>query len=181
MVWVALGLGSSVDPENQLSACLDDLLLNFHDLSLSSVFESEAVGFAGDNFLNMAVGFETDLPLVDLRMLLKNIEDKIGIDRAKTRYSPRKIDIDLLLYHNYCGEYSGIKLPRSDITENAYVLWPLSQISHKVKDPQLKMTYQELWKVFYLSEERELSQNNLWPVNFTWHGKQISHQKRKSK
>ena len=44
MAWVTLSLGSNMDAENQLTSCLDTLLLEFGDLSLSSVFESEAVG-----------------------------------------------------------------------------------------------------------------------------------------
>ncbi|MDG1851779.1 MAG: 2-amino-4-hydroxy-6-hydroxymethyldihydropteridine diphosphokinase, partial [Gammaproteobacteria bacterium] len=63
MTWVTLSLGSNQDAISNLTSCLDALLLNFTDLSLSSVFESEAVGFDGDNFLNMVVGINTDLEL----------------------------------------------------------------------------------------------------------------------
>lgn len=175
MVWVTLGLGSSVDPENQLKACLDELLLTFQDLALSSVFESAPIGFSGDNFLNMVVGFETDMPLETLSPLLKSIEDKIGIDRSKGRLSPRKIDIDLLTYHFHAGNFAGRQLPRPDILENAYILWPLSQVSANKKHPGLKQTYKSLWKNYY-AEKRDEAQQQLWPIDFKWHGRIISRQ-----
>lgn len=168
MVWVTLGLGSSVDPVEHLSSCLDALLLNFKDLSLSSVFESEAIGFVGDNFLNMAVGFETSLELLELSALLKSIEDKSGRDRSQPRFSNRTLDIDLLTYGSQVGEYSGILVPRPEIVENAFVLWPLSQIEGNKKHPQLKKSYRHLWDAY------DKSKQQLWPIDFKWHGRILS-------
>ena len=71
MTWVTLSLGSNQDAISNLTSCLDALLLNFTDLSLSSVFESEAVGFDGDNFLNMVVGINTDLGVGRVVTLVK--------------------------------------------------------------------------------------------------------------
>lgn len=173
MMWVTLGLGSSIDPENQIKACLDQLLLRFHELALSCVFESAPIGFTGDNFLNMVVGFETDMSVDELLSLLKSIEDKTGIDRKQSRFSPRKIDIDLLTYGNHVGVYGGKKLPRPDIVENAYTLWPLSQVCGKRKHPELKQSYQSLWKDYY-QEQRTEAQEQLWAVDFEWHGRVIS-------
>ena len=168
MAWVTLSLGSNLDPANHLKSCLDALLLNFRDLSLSSVFESEAVGFTGDNFLNMVVGFETDLELPDLSRLLKGIEDKHGRDRTQPRFSGRTLDIDILTYASLAGEFNGIRLPRAEITENAFVLWPLAQVSGKQQHPRLRQSYAELWAAF------DKNRQKLWPVDFEWHGRQIS-------
>ncbi len=168
MAWVTLGLGSNLDPENNICSCLDALLLNFNDLSLSAVFESESVGFEGDNFFNMVVGIETDLALADLSVLLKSIEDKQGRDRTQPKFSGRTLDIDILTYDNLSGVFNGITLPRGEVTENAFVLWPLSQVNGKRKHPVLKKSYSELWA------EYDQSRQKLWPVNFEWHGRLIS-------
>ena len=82
MTWVALSLGSNIEPAENFQSCLDALLLKFNDLSLSSVFESEAIGFNGDNFLNMAVAFDTEMPLDVLIKTVKKIEDDCGRDRT---------------------------------------------------------------------------------------------------
>lgn len=168
MAWVTLSLGSNVDAVNNLTGCLDALLLNFNDLSLSAVFESEAVGFEGDNFLNMVVGLDTGLPLPELSTLLKGIEDKHGRDRKQPKFSGRTLDIDILTYDDLAGEFNGIKLPRPEITENAFVLWPLSQISGSRKHPVVKETFAGLW------EHYDKTRQKLWPVDFEWHGRMIS-------
>lgn len=168
MAWVTLSLGSNLEPRQNLCSCLDSLLLAFNDLSLSSVFESEAVGFEGDNFLNMVVGLNTDLDLAALSGMLKAIEDKHGRDRTQPKFSGRTLDIDILTYDDKAGEFNGIKLPRPEITENAFVLWPLSQVSGRQKHPVLKQTFADLWAAY------DRDRQHLWPVDFRWHGRLIS-------
>lgn len=168
MSWVALSLGSNIDPFANFRSCLDALLLKFSDLSLSAVFESEAIGFNGDNFLNMAVAFETELTLDTLISTFKKIEDDCGRDRSQARFSGRTIDIDVLVYGNKCGSFAGVELPRQEIIENAFVLWPLSQIAAQKKHPVLKESYKTLW------EKYDKSTQNLWPIDFEWHGRKIS-------
>lgn len=168
MAWVTLSLGSNLDPVLNLTSCLDALLLQFNDLSLSSVFESEAVGFEGDNFLNMVVGIQTELDLVALSAVLKSIEDKHGRDRSQPKFSGRTLDIDILTYEDKAGKFNGITLPRAEITTNAFVLWPLSQVSGKQKHPVLKENFATLW------ENYDKSVQKLWPVDFQWHGRMIS-------
>lgn len=168
MVWVTLSLGSNLDAAANLSRCLDSLLLSFRDISISAVFESEAVGFDGDNFLNMVVGMETDMPLDELISHVKKIEDRSGRNRTLPRLSDRTLDIDILTYGNLVGRHHGIELPRPEITENAFVLWPLSQVAGKQQHPQLKKSYAELWLAY------DKSRQKLWPVDFCWHEKVIS-------
>jgi len=168
MAWVTLSLGSSLNPQQNINSCLDALLLQFKDLSLSSVFESESVGFKGDNFLNMVVGVNTDLALPDLSTLLKDIEDKHGRDRSSPKFSGRTLDIDILTYDDLAGEFHGITLPRGEITENAFVLWPLSQICARQKHPVLGKSFADLWQCYDRDSQK------LWPVDFTWHGRMIS-------
>ena len=171
MAWVTLSLGSNLNAKKNITSCLDSLLLNFKDLSLSSVFESEAVGFEGDNFLNMVVGINTELELTPLSALLKKIEDKHGRDRGQPKFSGRILDIDILTYENLTGEFNRIVLPRAEIAENAFVLWPLSQVCGNNKHPLLKKSYTYLWK------EYDKDKQNLWPVNFQWHSRFISRNK----
>ena len=55
-MWVTLGLGSNINPKDNLGSGLDALLLQFRDLALSSVYKSRARGHEGADYLNMAVG-----------------------------------------------------------------------------------------------------------------------------
>ncbi len=168
MVWVTLGLGSNHDAANNLSSALDELLLQFHDLALSSVYRSKAQDSAAADYLNMAVGIETDMPLQELAVLLKKIEDKHRRDRSTPKSERVTLDIDLLMYGEKSGNFDGIVLPRPEVLTAAYVLWPLSQVAAKKKHPALKQSYAELWKAFDKSRQLVV------PVAFTWHERVIS-------
>jgi 2-amino-4-hydroxy-6-hydroxymethyldihydropteridine diphosphokinase len=166
VVWVTLSLGSNSRPYDNFSSCLDTLLLRFQDLALSFVFESQALKQPSANYLNMAVGFETEMPLAELAALIKKIEDKHG--RQRQPGSDVTLDIDLLTYGTKAGNFNGVLLPHPDITKAAYVLWPLSQIAGKRRHPVLDKSFTELWQEF------DKSSQVIAPVAFEWHGRVIS-------
>ena len=74
MARVYLSIGSNIDRQQHITACLDALAAAFGELTLSSVYESEAVGFAGDNFFNLVAGVDTDLGVGELAAQLRRIE-----------------------------------------------------------------------------------------------------------
>ena len=162
MVRVFLGLGSNKDREKNITAGLDALTQQFGPLHLSRVFESESVGFSGSHFYNMVVAVETDMPLSALSAHLKKIEDDNGRIRTGPKYSPRTLDIDILLYGDLVGNIDGIELPRDEILKNAFVLWPLAELAGDQCHPQLNITFAQLWADY----PKDLQ--HLWPVNFTW-------------
>lgn len=171
MVWVALSLGSNHEAEANLASALDELLLQFHDLALSFVFRSKAQDAAAPDYLNMAVGVETDMPLRELVQLLRKIEDKHRRERGTQGPAKITLDIDLLLYGDKSGNFDGVVLPRPEILTAAYVLWPLSQIAARKKHPALKQSYRELWETF------DKTRQAIAPVAFTWHERTISRAK----
>jgi len=168
MSQVYLGLGSNIDRRKHITAALDALSRAFGELRLSSVFESEAVGFNGSPFFNMVVGLTTDRPIAELSDLLKQIEYANGRCRQGPKFSPRTLDIDILIYGDRVGDYDGVKLPRSEITKNAFVLWPLAQIAPERRHPALGKSFSQLW------HEYDKAQQKLWPVPFYWRGRNLS-------
>jgi 2-amino-4-hydroxy-6-hydroxymethyldihydropteridine diphosphokinase len=77
------------------------------------------------------------------------------------KFSPRTLDIDILSYDNLRGNFAGIELPRDEVTYNAFVLRPLSELAPDHCHPVSGKTYRELW-AGYASEQK------LWPVEFRW-------------
>ena len=167
MTQVYLGVGSNVDPENYITVALEALSDSFGDLSLSSVYESESIGFKGDNFFNMVVGVNTRLPVEKLSELLKSVEDANGRDRNSSKYSGRTLDIDILLYGDLSGFYGGVELPRGEITFNAFVLRPLAELAPTNRHPESGLSYEQMWRNYNCSQQ-------LWPVDFIWRERQIS-------
>lgn len=167
MARVYLGLGSNVSPVDNLSSALEVLAGRFELLSLSSVFESESIGFKGDNFFNLVVGVATSLTLEDLSAQLKSVEDAHGRDRHSGKFSGRTLDVDILTYDDYAGVFGGVELPRGEISYNAFVLWPLSEVAGSELHPVTGCSYQQMWAEYCGGQ-------HLWPVEFVWRGCNLS-------
>ena len=142
---VLIGLGSNLDREKNIVFAIRELRQVFGDLQLSPVYESEAVGFDGGDFLNLVVGFGTGKPVRDVVLELRAIEDRQGRDRNLPRFSHRSIDLDILTYDDLQIDEPGLQIPRKEILQNAFVLRPLQDIAAGILHPVLKRSYAELW------------------------------------
>lgn len=168
MTQVWLSLGSNVDRHKNITAALDALSLLLDDMVISRIFESESVGFAGRNFFNLVVGGNTSLGVGELTQKLKAIEDENGRVRTGPKFSPRTLDIDILLFGDAVGVIDGVELPRDEILKNAFVLWPMAELAPALKHPLVQKNYDVLW-----AEYNKASQK-LWPIDFIWQSKTIS-------
>ena len=104
-----LGIGSNIERERYITAGLDALHGLFHELALSSVYDSAAIGFAGQPFLNLVAAVHTDLPLAELAAKLRHIEIEHGRPANATRFSARHLDIDILTYDDAVGTFGGVQ------------------------------------------------------------------------
>jgi 2-amino-4-hydroxy-6-hydroxymethyldihydropteridine diphosphokinase len=143
---VYVGLGSNVDRESNIRMAIRGMRQIFGVLTLSPVYESVAVGFDGDDFLNLVAGFETTIDVRDVVLELRKIEDELGRDRSLPRFSHRPIDLDILTYNELEMNQEGIQIPRHEILVNAFVLRPLQDIAPHSLHPLMKKSYRELWQ-----------------------------------
>ena len=159
MAQIFISLGSNVDREKHLRAGLNTLIANFPEYQHSNVYESEAVGFNGNNFYNSVLAAKTDMPLDEVCALLKQIERDNGRTPADKKFSPRTLDLDLLFYDDVVCD-TPAQLPRDEITKNAFVLQPLAELAPHFYHPVAKQTIGELWQNYYNSNQK------LWKVEF---------------
>lgn len=145
MAKVYVGIGSNIEPSRHVRAALADLRRTFGRLEVSPVYQTEAVGFAGEDFLNLVVGFETDADPEALNILLREIEDRNGRRRGPERYASRTLDLDLLLYDDLVAADPAMNLPRDEILRFAFVLKPLADIAGERRHPTDGRTFNELW------------------------------------
>jgi len=150
---IYISLGSNINREQNTRAGITALKHAFGELTLSSVYESEAVGFEGNAFYNMVVACEVDTPVFETNQVLRDIEDANGRDRSGPKYSSRTLDLDLLLYDDLILDKNGLKLPRGEILKNAFVLWPLAEIAPELKHPETGISYSQLWSAFDKDKE----------------------------
>ncbi|HEY7773354.1 MAG TPA: 2-amino-4-hydroxy-6-hydroxymethyldihydropteridine diphosphokinase [Marinagarivorans sp.] len=159
MAVVFLGLGSNQNAKTVLTSALAALRASFGELVLSPVYESESVGFTGDNFLNMVVQIHTELSVGKLLEALRAIEDDHGRDRTQPKFSGRTLDIDILTYDALVGCIDGVVLPRDEVLKNAFVLRPLADTWPSALHPELQRSYRALWA------EYDQTSQKLWPAS----------------
>jgi 2-amino-4-hydroxy-6-hydroxymethyldihydropteridine diphosphokinase len=165
---VYLGLGSNSERERYIVAGLDALAALFDQLLLSSVYDSQAIGFSGQPFLNLVVGVDTPLSPGELAARLRHIETEHGRPAHAQRFSPRQIDIDILTHGALTGTVEGVELPRAEILENAFVLCPLAELAGSDIHPVAGTTYAALWAAY------DRGSQHLARVDFKWRGRFIS-------
>jgi 2-amino-4-hydroxy-6-hydroxymethyldihydropteridine diphosphokinase len=148
MTRVFVAAGSNIDPLGSLRRALDALEHRFGALQISSAYQNTAVGFAGPDFVNLAVGFDTDLDLHALIAELRRIEMVCGREPGAPKWSSRAMDLDILLFGDLIHEEPSIKLPRPCLLRRAYMLGPMAEIAAEVRHPTAGVTIGELWSRF---------------------------------
>lgn len=154
MARVSVSLGSNIDSERNIRRALELLQQRYGELTISPVYQTAAVGFEGNDFLNLAVLFSAQDEVNEIVRSLKQIEDRMGRDRSLPRFSARSIDLDLLTYDSQVIDQDGVQIPRHEILRNAFVLKPLSDIMGEEEHPVVGKTYNELWEEMKNSADR---------------------------
>jgi 2-amino-4-hydroxy-6-hydroxymethyldihydropteridine diphosphokinase len=115
---------------------------------VSSVYESEAVGFSGAVFHNLIVGFDSELDVNSVAKQLRQIELDNGRTSESQKFSSRTLDLDLILYGDLIINYGHLQIPRDEIERYAFVLEPLAEIAPTLTHPVSGISYEELWQKF---------------------------------
>src|SRR5690606_23409322 len=85
-------------------------------------------------FLNLVAQCETRLTPHDLLDALKAVEAELGRD-AQARWSPRPIDLDILLWGAEQIATERLRIPHPGLHERAFVLAPLAALAPRLAVP----------------------------------------------
>jgi 2-amino-4-hydroxy-6-hydroxymethyldihydropteridine diphosphokinase len=136
MAIIFLGLGSNLGNREQYLHEAKNTIAQEVGVILaeSSIYENEAVGFAGNAFCNQVIKVETTLSPENLLQKTQEIEQKMGrvqktiIKNGTHIYSNRIIDIDILLYDDLTLNTETLTIPHPRMLEREFVMQPLKEV-----------------------------------------------------
>ena len=120
-----LYLGSNINAEKILEFDLDELKKILSNIQSSSIHQTKAEGFEGDDFLNSVVCGNSELDFKDLNKKLKLIEDNAGRNRDVPKFSARTLDIDIVLQ---IDDNDDILFESDEIQKYEFVSAPLKEL-----------------------------------------------------
>jgi 2-amino-4-hydroxy-6-hydroxymethyldihydropteridine diphosphokinase len=143
-----IGVGSNKGDRNEyIKRALEHLEKDeeIKILKKSSIIETEPAGNPEqDKFLNMVIELETFLDPYTLFRRLKNIERYLGRQEPHEKWSPREIDLDILLFDDLIIKGKNLIIPHTLMHERDFVLRPLCEIAPDVVHPGLNKTAKEM-------------------------------------
>ncbi|MFW6380325.1 MAG: 2-amino-4-hydroxy-6-hydroxymethyldihydropteridine diphosphokinase [Halorhodospira sp.] len=148
MTQAYLSIGSNIDRDRSVGSAAAELRGYWPDVVFSTVYETAAVGFEGEDFYNLVAAFSTDEPLEAVLAALRAIEDGHGRQRGEARFAARALDLDLLLWGDRVTDGVPAPLPREEILQFDFVLRPLAELAPERRHPQRGETFRQLWARF---------------------------------
>ena len=133
---VFVAAGSNIRPREHLRKALGLMREAWPALRVSRAYANRAVGFEGDDFVNLVLA------------RLHAIESACGRARDAAKWAPRSMDLDVLLYGDVVGEFPGAVLPRKDLLRRPYMLGPMAEVGPEVVHPTERRRIGELWAEF---------------------------------
>ncbi len=129
LAWLLLG--SNLQPERNLPRAVDWIAAKESLLAVSSVWQSPpSDGSDQPDYWNAAVLIRTaKSPAEIYSAIFAPIERSLGRVRSADKFAPRTMDIDLAMYDDRTGDFSGRSLPHPDILKRSYFALPLAEIS----------------------------------------------------
>tara|TARA_B110000444_G_C18649793_1_gene505485 strand:- start:474 stop:848 length:375 start_codon:yes stop_codon:yes gene_type:complete len=119
-----LSLGSNINAEANIILAIQKLQKILENSKYSSVHQTKAEGFEGDDFLNLVLSGDSNLSFDNLNKKLKDIEDEAGRNRNAPKFSARTLDIDIVLQ----VDEEEIIFESDEVAKYSFVSEPLKEI-----------------------------------------------------
>ncbi len=145
---IYLGLGSNRGDRRQfLATAIEKLAAHgFKVNRISPVVESPALLKEGADadwnrpYLNLVLQGEIDIAPHQMLALAKEIEQAMGRDLHAPRWSPRNIDIDILLWDELKITTPDLTIPHPEMHKRAFVMTPLMHLEPNLIMPNLRLS-----------------------------------------
>lgn len=165
-VYISLGSNKG-DRLKYLQDATDLIFKNIGKItSISNVYNTPALGFEGDDFLNACLLLETEMEAKPLMKALLEIENSMGRVRTKVKgYEARTIDLDLLYFDDDIVNSKTLNIPHPELHKRMFVLKPLNDIAPKIIHPEFHKSTAELLET--CEDKSEVAHIKIWLKNPT--------------
>lgn len=157
---IILAIGSNLgDRKNNILTAMEKISELAEIISESAIYESKALLKKNSpdewnkNFYNNAISIKTTLSPIELLNFVKKIEKTMKRDIDATIWSPRIIDIDIILYNNEIIDTEKLTIPHKELFNRLFVLYPLNDIVSNYRIPTCNNTVSELLEMRKVKEE----------------------------
>lgn len=116
-----ISLGSNADPLTNMRRAVSELNIIGPVRGISTVYESAAIGHAGDNYLNAIIRVDTCLPAGEIHRILKAIEVTMGRTADSKEAGRIPIDLDLCMLGSQVIRANDVSIPDQDILTREYL------------------------------------------------------------
>jgi len=127
-----IGVGANLDePKIQVSSAIEHLnkLEHVNVDESSSLYQTEPIGNKDQpDFINAVVRVSTKLDPLDMLHQMFKIESEFGRVRDGSQNSPRRLDLDLLIYGELVINSTELILPHPRMKDRLFVLEPLREL-----------------------------------------------------
>ena len=143
-----IGVGSNIEPYQNVRQALRLLARRERLVAVSTVYRTsplagrvdtpaEPRGQEQPDYLNCVVEIATVRRPLELKRLLRKIEQQLCRGRGPDRYAARTIDLDLVAYGHEQVRDEGLTVPDPEIAQRAFVALPLGELAPDLPLPGL--------------------------------------------
>jgi 2-amino-4-hydroxy-6-hydroxymethyldihydropteridine diphosphokinase len=139
--YIALGSNLGRQEENLRLAAAELQKISTSPLVASSIWWSTPEGFdeAVAVFCNAVVAIEVEMPVDELLLRLKGIEQQLGRARSEGGpYLSRTIDLDIIDYDLMVLNTEELELPHPKAASRRFVLLPLQEVAPRYHFPGIE-------------------------------------------
>ncbi|WP_054852667.1 2-amino-4-hydroxy-6-hydroxymethyldihydropteridine diphosphokinase [Olleya sp. ITB9] len=163
-VYIALGSNKGEKFKN-LQNAVDAIFTEVGNVvAIAKVFESKALGFEGDDFLNTCIAVQTNFKAKKVLRVLQQIEKQLGrLPKKSAGYQSRIIDLDIIFFEDEVINDKYLIVPHPEAHKRRFVLEPLQQIASTFNHPEFNVTVDQL--LDQCKDHTALESLNIWLKN----------------
>lgn len=148
---VLIAFGSNIEPESHLTRAVTRLHALLGIEAISTVYRTRALRMATTpddailpDFLNGALSLRPPLDPLELRQLLKRLEQEAGRQPGQPGWVPRPLDLDIALMGGLQWNTPGLTIPDPEIPTRPFLAIPLAELAPGLSHPALQQPLQQI-------------------------------------